>query len=727
MEDKADSDSKKQRIEDIKTVEKEISDSSNLVELMAAITKLEPNFKNAKNQIVNRDTVIQNIQKIKNDDKLIKEIKANPNLAKKMCITGSYGIFDKLIALLKQDTTNKNKEIIAESQINKAIAWVKQLAEDSKRINNNVVNQSNARIDTIKSEIQAVNNFNQLTTVIQKLEPKFKVTSTEIVRDNLIKQIHKIQNDYFLTSKIVKNPNEAKKQGITSSYGIHEKFISLLQQSYAQDQKIETAIKLENNFDGVLKIIKGLAPTFHGVDRDELVECILKLKKDNEFLIDTLSDDLTKHGITNVYGIADKFKLLQKDFVQSYQNINLVLTPRTVMTQIKHGDLPISFNNEVWEQLTHEVNWANEGHTKKYVSMGQSDTRERIFIDANSEYMNKLKKDAEVCKDKSIAETLAYINTYIANLLTNNPVNNGKSISILNKDMEKRLSKYIADRKAGLLIDKNGKQLPNNTDIRIEEFIDAGLMVCRHRVLLAACIIGYLIDQKMLPGGRVYAYRSEVQFANGNNMGAHYWAIYSEQQRSSLWLCDPTWGQNKELNINNLGTSKYGEAATLDMVKRINLHEAKAYIESGKVIINPDEWVFAQGYFLRDLTKTKLDKRKHNLSHSYIKAKDTIYAIANKDEQTSQVGESSTMKVIQTVKGQNYRLKIEGRGSSNELETYVPVEKDAIAIAFRSLKNESKYKNNDKQYFDKIIEEKVYTILSNEETNSNNNQQKVTY
>lgn len=126
--------------------------------------------------------------------------------------------------------------------------------------------------------------------------------------------------------------------------------------------------------------------------------------------------------------------------------------------------------------------------------------------------------------------------------------------------------------------------------------------------------------------------------------------------------------------------------------------------------ITPEEWAQAKSYFASN-KKVKF-RRSHDAgnerAHSFIKVEGQIYAVANKLNPAGYLGEGAfgRVKMVQTETGNNFALKVEGRGprTNGDIETQVMKLIDYLkGEAVRELERTQKYK-------DKNTKRKLYTV-----------------
>ncbi len=247
------------------------------------------------------------------------------------------------------------------------------------------------------------------------------------------------------------------------------------------------------------------------------------------------------------------------------ENMELIL--RTVIAQNLHGKGAISFEGKNWDQVSANVDFAGL-KTRYMVSLGSSTSRERLFLDRESPHEKMValrEKIANESRGKTVPEILAIVNKHIDALTTDHPSVRGQSRNQIEAGLDGRLDRYLNDRAAGRIPGK-----PANRDVSMDELVDAGILVCRHKGLLAASIMGQLIDNKILPPGAARQYRSEIQNVAGRTIGAHTWSVYRDGTTGDLWVNDPRWAQVKKVNPARMSDIGYGVPAVRQMMQRLD-------------------------------------------------------------------------------------------------------------------------------------------------------------
>jgi serine/threonine protein kinase len=250
---------------------------------------------------------------------------------------------------------------------------------------------------------------------------------------------------------------------------------------------------------------------------------------------------------------------------ETFYEVDQALVMRTRLAQDKHGSAPVQFDNKIWEQVGADVNFVDRP-TSYVVSLGSSDKRERLFLDTNSPAVTDLKNRIEAqCHGKTVREILEIVNKEVDNLSTRHQDVRGQSRDTIERNLDKRLEEYLEKRSKGLIPGK-----PANKDVPMDELMENGILVCRHKGLLAASIMGGLIDKKILPEGAARQYRSDIQDRTGKTIGAHTWSVYRDAATGELWVNDPRWAQIKKVDPRYPQDIGYGIPAVKQMIKRLD-------------------------------------------------------------------------------------------------------------------------------------------------------------
>lgn len=114
--------------------------------------------------------------------------------------------------------------------------------------------------------------------------------------------------------------------------------------------------------------------------------------------------------------------------------------------------------------------------------------------------------------------------------------------------------------------------------IPLSVFYKNGLMVCRHRALYLAAIMGNHIKAGNLNHGNVHIYRDSLhEKTKGSAVtGGHGWVVYSDHIDNKIYLLDPMWGKIFDFsNPKDLKQAKetYGRVVIEHMQARIHEYE----------------------------------------------------------------------------------------------------------------------------------------------------------
>lgn len=281
------------------------------------------------------------------------------------------------------------------------------------------------------------------------------------------------------------------------------------------------------------------------------------------------------------------------------------LDTRTQVSQDIHGTEPLTFDGKEWTQVTSEVNWAHNPNNH-WVSLGSSsEFRENLFIDVTSELFMDLRMKAVMeCEGKSIPEVLETINRLVNDINLESQRWKGQLPD--NKQLEATLKVQIQSKPR----DEQGF-----VNLNLDELAEQGLLVCRHRAVIAASLIASMIDAQILPEGNVRQYRSSIDDSQGQIIGSHTWATFRESTSGELWLCDPTWNNSLKVEKGSENLEKYGEIAVAEMIERLDRLDG---VETPKFkeppIVN----------LKRPLTKEELLKEVSKLDEDIDIAKDNL-------------------------------------------------------------------------------------------------------
>jgi hypothetical protein len=257
----------------------------------------------------------------------------------------------------------------------------------------------------------------------------------------------------------------------------------------------------------------------------------------------------------------DKFRLyidsskLNDDLTQNQPEVYSPEQYRTVGAEKLHGAKDIPYDGKDWKQVNTDVDFSKDD-TRYMVSLGGTTSREMLLFDRESDKIkriyNQIKENSKGKTD--IKEILEIVNKGIDDLTTKGDKWKGQSRRQIEDALDEDLRNFLK-KKGG-----------NSPKVSIDELIDQNLLVCRHKGLLAAHVMGKLIQDGILPPGKARQYRSLL-----DDGGAHSWSVYREDSTRDLWDVDPRWFQVKIIDQkSSIDETGYGSIAKATMVQRLN-------------------------------------------------------------------------------------------------------------------------------------------------------------
>ncbi|MCS5711508.1 hypothetical protein [Candidatus Berkiella aquae] len=186
-------------------------------------------------------------------------------------------------------------------------------------------------------------------------------------------------------------------------------------------------------------------------------------------------------------------------------------------------------DGKLWNWVRTEVDFANESETL-WVSMGSSAARENLLLDTNSPRIIQLR---EQVINETVGKPVKEVLTIVNNIVDELTAIAGKSRHAREHELDDELSLFLLTK-------------PIPRDITIDELIEKKLLVCRHKALLSAYLIGDLIKMGILPKGKAIHYRCDLNSGSARSPRIHTWSLYLQSGHS--WICDPRWQLVLDLN-----------------------------------------------------------------------------------------------------------------------------------------------------------------------------------
>lgn len=252
--------------------------------------------------------------------------------------------------------------------------------------------------------------------------------------------------------------------------------------------------------------------------------------------------------------------------------INFGDLDRTFIATHFHGNDDKIFRGERYKQVTHEIDFSHDTNTH-WVSLGFGRDRERLFLDQNSAFVSTItEKIVRTLRDKivipepftlqehnflSVKQVLEIVNNTIDALTA--PI--GTDRAFIEKHLDLKLDTFLKEK------ERNSEGF---IDVTLDELAEKNILVCRHKGLLAASILGSLVKNGMLPYGHVHQYRSTLTDDAGNPIGAHTWAVYRLARQNDIWICDPRWLTAEKADSLSVKRD-YGEHVIKKMIRKLNL------------------------------------------------------------------------------------------------------------------------------------------------------------
>ncbi len=225
---------------------------------------------------------------------------------------------------------------------------------------------------------------------------------------------------------------------------------------------------------------------------------------------------------------------------------------------------PIRFADKEWKAISLSDNFA-EITSPYFVLLSSIKGIERLFVDCNSKGINALfEKICELSSFKTNFDILKLVSQTIDDYTMLHPSVAGEVRETIDQGLDTRIDEYLVQRKFGLI-----KGKPANLDIPIDELMEAGLLNCSHKGLLATVIIGKLIQKKILPFGSSRFYRTLIHVKGSGYNAGHAWAVYNHFRANAIWVIDPRWENVQKVDRTKPLKLGYGKYPAREMIKRI--------------------------------------------------------------------------------------------------------------------------------------------------------------
>ncbi len=231
-----------------------------------------------------------------------------------------------------------------------------------------------------------------------------------------------------------------------------------------------------------------------------------------------------------------------------------------------HVEGPIRFADKEWKAISLGDNFA-EITSPYFVLLSSIKGIERLFVDCNSKPINALfEKICELSSLKTNFDILTLVSQTIDDYTMLHPSVADEVRETIDQGLDTRIDEYLVRRKFGLI-----KGKPADLDIPIDELMAAGLLNCSHKGLLAAVIIGKLIQRKILPFGSSRFYRSLIHVKGSGYNAGHAWAVYNHFRANAIWVIDPRWENVQRVDRTKPLKLGYGKYPAREMIKRIEM------------------------------------------------------------------------------------------------------------------------------------------------------------
>jgi len=410
--------------------------------------------------------------------------------------------------------------------------------------------------------------------------------------------------------------------------------IKRIEKSITIDSKIKQIKTLEDFFI-FIKNYKG--ELFYDSDTKEkrtmIIDRMQTLSENSGFVESMIKapsiEHLEKLGVSGLSAISKKYlELIIHDQDRKKQKFpKLKLNSRTVYREERYGKEDVFYLGTKWKPINSAINMVGSQNTKWVYQSYQL----HEFIDEHSDLVKKLRRNALLeCKSKSTEDILIYVNNII------NDFNKKNKENMTYREIEKNIDKALDEFMEKIPKDENGEQI-----ITIEEIANEGLLICRHRAMLAASILRSLVEEGILPRGMVRVYRSELLNEKDENQGAHAWAVYRDIEADKLWLCDPRWETATQVKPNFEGITEYGLHVINDMNIRLNTEDKAEFLKDfqqrmSALFPKGDNMIRLERSKKKNLLQFKVEYQNINDHYisAFVKALETVgipYKLKNKE------------------------------------------------------------------------------------------------
>lgn len=269
------------------------------------------------------------------------------------------------------------------------------------------------------------------------------------------------------------------------------------------------------------------------------------------------------------------------------------------LTFRKHGDKNyLSLNSKQYLIIER---WTTDFCTEAMISVGASLEREIILLDPQHAELKKRYKDlkSRIKKNLPLQDVFNTIIAYLRKkIFTAKDLNNG---------VKEIANNWTGDKYKGHPI------------IPLQHFLNLGVGVCRHHALAVAYLLNCLMNDELIPQGRIYHCRDNVP------NGAHVFIIFQPfNQPNSLYLLDSLWNiQADILSKNPSELSKltnYGQK----VIEKCKLYR-NIFTKSNYRELSYDK---EKKFFIMELLGLSENERRELLNREFSRGKDNITRLA---------------------------------------------------------------------------------------------------